>query len=94
MMATAKAPSAPAVLKGLIGQTIRTVTGAPNTVLEVTDSHVLVATERTARALWRTMAFSNAIPLSSTATITDEVAPGWMSQARSMSIARMFHCRP
>ena len=45
-------------------------------------------------ALKLTMMSSKAIPLSSTATMTDDVAPGWMSHARSMSIARMFHCRP
>lgn len=49
LMATASAPSARAVLEGLVGKTIRTATGAPNTILELTDSHVLVATQRTPR---------------------------------------------
>jgi hypothetical protein len=39
-------PSARELLSGLVGQSISTVTGSPNRVLEVRDSDVLVATNR------------------------------------------------
>ena len=35
----------------------------------------------------------NATPLSRTATMISLPACGWMSHARSMSIAGKFHCR-
>jgi hypothetical protein len=40
-------PSANTLLEGLVGETIHTPRGAPNTILGLTDDHVLVATERT-----------------------------------------------
>ena len=43
--------------------------------------------------LKRISALWNATPVSITATVIEEAAPGLMSHARSMSMAGKFHCR-